>query len=343
MQSYKILSVFLSFLFSVTAYGANTSRKVAIIHSYPKGEWYHGIEKGIAETLKKFRDHYEMVSFIYDYEVLKFKTVSEQDKAINEILAEVAKIKPEFIVINDDEAASKFIDKFPADSKVILNGINQFPDEAIWAKGKQMERYCGVVEQYPIEKSLKMISLMAKNIKQMSVVSSEGESSKIVANIFEKLRKDKGQRVKVRNIYLRSKWNDWKKAFLEINQKDDLAWILVPYEVVDDSGKVMPLEKMADWIKSNVKVPLLGILSIHTKMGFLSAISVDPFGLGKQTAEIIIRIEKGENCQKIGFEKSKYHTFEINTDEVARLKMKVPEEFIGVATFVKSPVINYGR
>lgn len=343
MQSLKVLSVFLLFLSSVTAWGVNTSRKVAIIHSYPKGEWYHGIDKGIAETLKKFKDHYETVSFIYDYEVLKFKSVGEQEKAINGIVSEVTKIHPEFIVINDDEAASKFINRFPPNSKIILNGINQFPGEAIWAKGKDLEKYCGVVEQYPIEKSLKMISLMSKNIKQMSIVSSEGDSSKIVAKIFEDLRKDKKQKVQVRSIYLRSKWNDWKKAFLEINQKDDLAWILVPYEVVDDNGKVMSLEKMASWIKSNVKVPLLGILSIHTKMGFLSAISVDPFGLGKQTAEIIIRLEKGERCEKIGFEKSKYHTFEINTDEVARLKMKVPEEFIGVATFVKSPVINYGR
>ncbi len=79
------------------------------------------------------------------------------------------------------------------------------------------------------------------------------------------------------------------------------------------------------------------------KMGFLSAISVDPYGLGKQAGEIIIRLENGQKCEKVGFEKSKYHTFEINTDEVTRLNMKVPEEFIGVATFVKNSMINDGR
>ena len=267
----------------------------------------------------------------------------EQEKTINNILREIAKIKPAYIVVNDDEAVSKFIDRFPSNQNVILNGINQIPTEAAWARGKITENFCGVVEQYPIEQSMKMISLMSKNIKRMSVVSSEGDSSKIVAKIFENLRQDKNQKVKVRNIYLHSKWSDWKKAFLEINQKDDLAWILVPFEVHDDNGKVKSLQEMAAWIKENVKVPLLGILSIHMKMGFLSAISVDPFGLGKQTGEIIIRLEKGEKCQTIGFERSKYHNFEINTDEVARLGMKVPEEFIGVATFVKSPSINYER
>ena len=342
MQSHKVFLVFLSCLYSLSVFGA-TSRKVVIIHSYPKGEWYFGIEKGITETLNKFKGNYEVINYLYDYEVLKFKAVAEQERAIDKILKEIAKVKPEYIVVNDDEATSKFIDRFPLDQKIILNGINQFPDEAAWAKGKAMKSYCGVVEQYPIEKSLKMISLMSKNIKQMSVVSSEGDSSKIVAKIFENLRNDKTQKVQLRSIYLHSKWSDWKKAFLEINQKDDLAWILVPYEVHDENGRLMPLQEMAKWIKTNVKVPLLGILSIHTKMGFLSAISVDPYGLGKQTGEIIIRLEKGEKCQTIGFEKSKYHTFEINTDEVARLKMKVPEEFIGVATFVKYPLMNYGR
>jgi len=93
---------------------------------------------------------------------------------------------------------------------------------------------------------------------------------------------------------------------------------------------------MSTWIKANVKVPLLGILSIHTKMGFLSAISVDAYGLGKQAAEKVIQIEKGEKCSQVGFSKSKYHIFEVNTDEVERLGMKVPEQFIGVAKFIKS-------
>lgn len=343
MQTIRILTVFLSCLISLSALGASVSRKVVIIHSYPKGEWYFGIEKGISETLKKFKDQYEVISFVYDYEVLKFKSEVEQQTAISKILKEIAFLNPAYIIINDDEAVNKFVDRFPRGQNVIFNGINQFPAEARWAKDRDIKRYCGVVEQYPIEQSMKMISLMSKNIKKMSIVSSEGDSSKIVANIFKNLKKDKTQKVQLRNIYLHSKWSDWKKAFLEINQKDDLAWILVPYEVLDEKGKVKPLQEMADWIKANVKVPLLGILSIHTKMGFMSAISVDPYGLGKQASEVIIRLEKGEKCQTIGFERSKYHNFEINPDEVKRLGMKVPEEFIGVATFVKSPAIKYGR
>jgi hypothetical protein len=44
---------------------------------------------------------------------------------------------------------------------------------------------------------------------------------------------------------------------------------------------------MATWMRENINKPTLGILSIHTKMGFLSAISVTPEGLGKQVAEMV--------------------------------------------------------
>ena len=87
-----------------------------------------------------------------------------------------------------------------------------------------------------------------------------------------------------------------------MNKKDGVGWILVPFEVVDGKGENMPLGVMAQWIKENVEIPLLGILSIHTKMGFLSAISVEPIGLGKQAAEMILKIENGSRCEDIGFE-----------------------------------------
>lgn len=333
----QILIAAFSVIFSLTAWCETPKRKVAVIYSYPKGEWYNGIQRGLTEILTSFeKNRFEVHDFLYDYETLKLKPKNIQEEEIDRIVKLVSALKTDYIVINDDEAVEKFIDKFPAGQSVILNAINQEPLKSSWVKGRDIGRFCGVIEHYPIAESLKMISLMVKNVKQMSVVSSEGDSSQIVSNIFKEMKRDNNLEIKIREIYLKSSWRDWKKAFLEINKKDQLAWILVPYEVVDEKGRTVSLTEMARWIKSNVKVPLLGILSIHTKMGFLAAISVDSYGLGKQAAEIIIQLEKGEKCSKMGFVRSKYHIFEVNTDEVERLGMKVPEQFIGVAKFIKS-------
>lgn len=333
----QIFIVVFSLIFSLTALGDSTKRKVAVIYSYPKGEWYEGIQRGLKEILTSFeKNHYEVHDFLYDYEVFKLKPQNVQKAEVAKIVKLVSDLRADYIIINDDEAVEKFINQFPANKPLILNAINQEPLQSSWSKGHDMQKFCGVIEHYPIEESMKMISLMVKDLKQMSVISSEGHSSQIVSKIFRNMQKTSNSAVRIREIYLKSAWSDWKKAFFEINKKDQLAWILVPYEVVDQKGNSVSLTEMATWIKANVKVPLLGILSIHTKMGFLAAISVDPYGLGKQAAEIIIQLEKGSKCSGIGFVRSKYHIFEVNTDEVERLGMKVPEQFIGVAKFIKS-------
>lgn len=333
----QIFIVLISVILCFSARGDVTKRKIVTIYSYPKGEWYNGIQSGLVKTLTSYkRDYFEVHDFLYDYENFKLKSPNVQKQEVDRIISSIKSINADYIVINDDEAVEKFIDKFPTTSSVILNGINQEPLLSTWGKGRDISKFCGIIEHYPIGESLKMISLMVKNVKQMSVISSEGDSSKIVSKIFTEMQKTNSSNVKIRKIYLKSSWSEWKKSFQEINSKDQLAWILVPYEVVDEKGKPISLTEMAIWIKANVKIPLLGILSIHTKMGFLAAISVDAHGLGKQAAETVIQIEKGEPCSKIGFSKSKYHIFEVNTDEVDRLGMKVPEQFIGVAKFIKS-------
>lgn len=337
MQLLKLFIVVISGFLSFESSAQVQKRNVAVIYSYPRGEWFNGIHNGLNDTLNKYaKGRYQVFDFLYDYEGLKFKPKEAQLSEVEKIRTAINKIDPAFIVINDDEAVEKFIGKFPKEKPVILNAINQSPKLASWSSGVDLSRYCGIIEHYPIEESLKMISLMVKDLKQMSVVSSQGDSSKIVSKIFEGIQRDKSSSVRVREIYLKSSWEDWKKSFLEINRKDQLAWILVPYEVFGKDGKPVGLQEMASWIKANVKIPLLGILSIHTKMGFLAAISVDPYGLGKQAGELIILQEKGEACSGIGFLQSKYHVFEVNTDEVSRLGLKIPEQFIGVAKFIKS-------
>lgn len=326
-------------LFILTSFAAQSAvlqKLIIVIHSYPMGEWQKGITKGLEENLKSAKIKYKFTHILYDYETLKFKDKQIQDQRIQEITDQIKSVSPDYIVINDDEAIEKLLPKLSASKNIILNGINDLPENTNWGKAIDLSSRCGVIEYYPVTQSLKMISQMSPSIKSMSILSSQGDSSRIVANIFKKLNKKQLHNINLRKVSLENSWENWKKELLEMNGKDGVGWILVPYEVVDSKGRMMPLNEMAEWIRSNISIPLLGILSIHTKMGFLSAISVEPYGLGKQSAEIVTRIENGEKCPNIGFEKSKYHNFEINLDELKRFKFKVPDSFLGVAKFIKT-------
>ena len=332
----KPIFALLILTFPLLTQAAEKVKNIVVIHSYPMGEWQKGISKGLESTLGSSNRKFKFTHILYDYEKLKFKGHNDQEKRVLEIIGQISKVSPDYIVINDDEAIEKILPKLTSVKNVILNGVNDAPKNTGWGKANDLSLRCGVIEHYPVTQSLKMISQMAPRIKSMSVISSQGDSSKIVANIFRNLDSSQLQNIQLRKVSLENSWDNWKRELLEMNKQDGIGWILVPYEVVDANGRMMPLNEMAEWIRKNISIPLLGILSVHTKMGFLSAISVEPFGLGKQSAEIIARIERGEKCQSIGFEKSKYHNFEINMDELKRFGFKVPDNFIGVAKFVKT-------
>jgi ABC-type uncharacterized transport system substrate-binding protein len=332
----KLIIALITFIFWVSCFSMEQTDTIVVIHSYPDGEWKKGVTKGIEDTLKAGKRKFNFEHILYDYETLKFQKKEIQNRRINEIISQISKTSPSYIVLNDDEAIEKILPKLSSYKNVILNGINDVPSNTVWGKENDLTNRCGVIEHYPVTQTLKMISQMAPKVKSMSIVSSQGDSSKIVANVFKNLNSTQLHNIELRKISLESKWEIWQKELLEMNKHDGVGWILVPYEVVDLNGKPIPLHEMATWIRKNISIPLLGILSVHTKMGFLAAISVEPFGLGKQAGEIIARIEKGEECKKIGFEKSKYHNFEINLDEIKRFGFKVPDKFIGVAKFVKT-------
>jgi hypothetical protein len=158
MQCFIIL---ISVILSLTAWGQAPRHKVAVIFSYPKGEWYNGIQRGLTETLTSFaKDRFEIHDYLYDYETLKSKSKNIQELEVNRIVKSISELKADYVVINDDEAVEKFIDKFPAIPSVVLNGINQEPVNSSWSKNRDISKFCGIIEHYPIEESLKMISLI---------------------------------------------------------------------------------------------------------------------------------------------------------------------------------------
>ncbi|MBL7665685.1 MAG: hypothetical protein JNM93_11180 [Bacteriovoracaceae bacterium] len=335
----KVLFVIVNLAFSIELF----AKSVVLIQSYPDGVWTKGIVNGATETLQKFSSNFNIINYVYDSEILRHKDFKEQEKVVTEILNKIKQVNPSYIILNDDEAVEKFINKLDPKLNIIINGINDVPENIPGVKKEKLNSLCGIIEDFPIEQSIRMITLMSSKIKQMSVISSNNISSQIVARKFEKLQKDKTQKIKLRKIYLSDSWEEWKIALMKINKVDDLTWILVPYEIKNKKNINMSLIDIAKWVRKNVRIPILGILSINTKMGFLSAISIDPYGLGRQAAEVVIRMEQSETCSKIGFEKYKYLNFEINKDEVRRLGLKVPSEFMGIARFIEDKDLILGE
>lgn len=65
------------------------AKKILILHSYPKGEWYFGINSGFEETAKKIGLNATLEPFSYNYEIWGYKdTVArniERDKVVSSL------------------------------------------------------------------------------------------------------------------------------------------------------------------------------------------------------------------------------------------------------------------
>lgn len=109
----------------------------------------------------------------------------------------------------------------------------------------------------------------------------------------------------------------------------------MPYEVVDETNQEVNPSIIGQYMRDNTMIPTMGIISIHTRIGFLAAVSVGGESLGKQTGEQILRHFSGETPAEIGYERIKYHTLEINSNEAKRLNLSIPNDLLGFAHFIK--------
>ena len=138
-------------------------------------------------------------------------------------------------------------------------------------------------------------------------------------------------------------FSDWKRALSKLNSENDALWVLVPYDVRDANNQEVPVDKIGISLTKLLKIPTMGIISVHTKIGLLGAINVNPEGLGRQAAEQAYRLFKGERLESIGIEKTRYYKMEINGGEAKRLGLKIPPELKSVTETVGTEELKYGR
>ena len=125
-----------------------------------------------------------------------------------------------------------------------------------------------------------------------------------------------------------------KDAIADIAANDQALWLLVPYGVSGPGGKEVPVTVIGEYLRKNLSIPTLGIISVHTKIGVLVAISVSPYDLGGAVAEQVARSLNGEEQRAIGVYPLRKSRLEINLQEAERLNIAIPEKLKGIATIV---------
>lgn len=323
-------------------------RKVVILHSYIPGEWYHGLNRGVEETLGKLGVATELVPIIYDSEYWGDKPPVLKEKEKRRILAQIRAFSPNLVIVCDDEASDTFIPELMrSEVPVVFTGVNRSEGELPWLTGAPKTLLSGVVELYPVREFASVLTRLLPNLRKLSILSSKKPSSQFVskstANTMLSSDFEREFKIRLQSVNLHAHWEEWKEKALTLNEKNSAVWVLVPYDVRDTNNIQVPLPQMGRWFRKHLRVPYIGMSVVHTKMGGLMSVQITPFDLGRQAAEIAGRFFQGVPLANLPIEKARYHQIEINVSEAKRLGVKIPKELYGVAKMVEEPFLQYGR
>lgn len=317
------------------AAAAESLPKVAVVYSYLPGEWQKGLGDGVRAAFRDFGKNVSVTDYVYDSDLWGTKTPAEIAAERGRLYRLIAGENYPYVVVCDDEAADLLIPVLVKDRarKVFFTGVNRAEKELPWLKNRP-ENLSGVFERFQVAESLEMLSMFDPRVSTISLITSDTKSSRVIArDIEEGVRRADGK-IKLRRSYVLGTWAEWEKAVAEIAGLDQALWLLVPYGVAGPDGKEMPVEAIGDYLRAHLRIPTLGIISVHTKIGVLVAISVSPYDLGAAVGEQVVRAMNGEAQKSIGVYPLRKSRLEINLQESERLGLPIPEKLRSISTIV---------
>lgn len=346
------MAVFASFAFvrsgsENSIASSDGTRSLVILHSYPPGEWSHGINASLENELKAAKIRYQLKSLIFHSEYWRTQPEEKRVTEKKRLLKEIETANADLVLLCDDEVADFLATDVRAMNRpVIFTGMNRPAKEIPWLNEFPKNSIAGTLELYRTEDTMELLRALKPEAKRVSILTSTNPTSKLVTKqISEDLKTGElKKQFQLRETYQLRFWSEWKAAISEINRRDDAVWVLVPYDVRDENNQEVSIERVGAWLKSNLKVPSLGIISVSTRIGILAGIPISPQGLGKQMGEQAVSYFGGKSLGSIGIVRAKYFKEEINSNQVARLGIRIPSPMSKKpGLLVREAKLKYGR
>lgn len=327
----------------------DSEERILFLHSYPLGERGLKLNEGFSNVIKnrfpKAKIAFDVLRYddllpvFVDFTWEKLKNNrSEVVKERMRLHKLIKEYNPSILVLSDDEVA-EIVHPLPLSIKapIFVMGMNRPLRQISWYK-KNPERYVGGIEdEKPLIESLRFLRDLLPVKKIAIVTSNELSSSFFIGNTVEafheysKKQVDKfgpGASLEVTKVIRSSKWKEWKTQLLEVQNKVDLVWMLIPYQVYDENGREKKVSSIGRWLVDNLKVPTVGISDINVKTGALFAQASDTEAVGRQLGEQVLGYLLNGKSKPIGFERRLGYDFFINRETAVRFGIDIPKKHL---------------
>jgi len=317
----KFILGFLLIAFLITgslAAEEQTSKQILILASYNPGlRWTDSIGSEIENQLAIF---YPSADFSFEYMDTKKQSPSKTRLAeLAELYRNKYKDRHFDVIICSDDDAFQFLhsyrDELFSGSPVVFCGVNFFEDKMLAGK----KDFTGVVEAFDLPGTLSLMQSLHPKTKQIVMVNDRTATGKANREVVNQT---------LPNLITNISFAIWDNMTVEELQPNASALsegsllLLLNYNR-DSAGRVLTHEESAWILRSASTVPIYGTRDVYMGFGVLGGVITTGPVQGSLTADLALRILRGESVDCIPVVKTLPESYMFDMIELRRFNISL--------------------
>jgi len=325
---------------------ASEPKRVFIVHSYENGHICGQPQHdGVIEALAKagFELNKDYVTHVFYMDTQKTYTTQEQiAKRGSQALEQVRSVKPDVIVVFDDNAArTVMLPLAGGDTPVVFCGMNGQPEQYnklkrfMDSREKPRGNVTGVYEKLHVTTSIKVLCGVQPELsKVLAITDCSPTGNAITIQLENELSKNPApipcEIARVKNFA------EYQDLILNrVNRDPEIGAIYsMVVKVNGPDGTKLTAPDVIKWQIAHCNKPSMALNYFFAKLGLFGGAAVDFKAMGRQAGEKTARILKGEKTGDLPIEDARKYAIVFNTARAKDLGIEIPLEILGAADYV---------
>lgn len=272
--------------------------KVLLIESYhAEYPWDVSYVKGLEQTMLPSTT---LETFQMDTKRLP---KSEYESKANEAFEVYQRLKPEIVILGDDNALAYMLPKlYDENISIVFLGINSNP-RLLFRQYKGKAKITGVLERPLFVKSLgELREMFSADPFKVRVMFDSGVTSQIakeyIENQYRLIKENLGIDAEILTIGTKQEWRD-----SVLNAKNEGVSVIIIglyHTLVDENGKNVPALEVINWTNKHSPLPVFAFWDFAVGEGKAAGgIVLYGYSQGEMAATLVNRIVNGESASSI--------------------------------------------
>lgn len=321
-----------------------------IIQSYEKGTGCGAaIEVGLLEGLAQagYQDGKQLELHHYYMDGQETHITEEAiHKQAQLVLAEVDRLKPQIIVLVDDNAFEHVLPALSGSSSPVFFAGTNVPLEYYNRLHPFMEsrehpgkNVTGVTEEHELLQNLNLIkSIIPKARTAVTIYSDSTPFARRMAEANEAYISKHRESLPLRFLPASkvTKLSDYQALIKKYDNDPavDIIYTYNPVSLIRDDGTISPAKETIRWMADNQKKPDFTWMTNWVEAGFLASAGIDIKETGQRLADKIVKVLAGAKPGDLPIENPGKYAITLNLDRAKKLNLEIPVDILEAADII---------